>query len=549
MRTLPSLLLFLCLSPALLAAGSEGSAADPVDVEVTFVVGNDVYLDRGRTSGLSIGDTAVIRSRGEVIELDIIAVAGSTARARPIGPAVPIVGDRGTVTPRDGGTGTGDDQPPPWQREGHRTESGEDGDIWDGPLLAPAPVPDAETRDPFRLEGRLFLSWVEAREEGDGRDTRSASGRSRLRLYGEELLAPGDEIEFDGQIFTRVLEPDPGEDDDHTEGRLGVLAYRSSWSRDRLLSYQVGRFYGRAVPELGRHDGAEVEWRPSVESGFGVMVGSLAPRSTDESAGDDASLVGYYRYVAEDPSEFSGVVAYQHTWHRGSDDRDLLFARGQWEPIEDLDLWGALWLDLYSDEDVKSDGAEISQLWLQAVRAFGRDHRLRVSYQELRFPELARNEEVLPALLDDGFRRSVRASTQHRLGDRYIVSPAVDWWEDQEDDGISAELELRVLDLLADGQEWRVAVFRREGRQTTSPGVLASFRQSFRTASFTVGHERRGDDYDEWVGGDLELDATRSWGQLDWYFGRNTSAALNVEYFTGDDVDGWVVAGSLQYRF
>jgi len=536
----------IAIIASFLAALSAGIAAaqDPpreLDVEVISAIGDEFYLDRGREAGLAEGDRVFFPATG--VELRIVAVAGSTSRARPLGEGRPAVGDRGRAFP------SGPSLSEPRSPAVPAPTPSDAPPVWEGPLLAPSPEIGAARAHRFRLSGRWTFSWLEGREEGDGRDTRSSWGRTRLDLLGEDIFAEGDAIEFDGQVFQRSLETDLGDEEETTRGRVETLAYRSSWGFDRALAWQAGRFYGQAVPELGRHDGAEVEWRPAAGTGFGVLAGLLAPRSTEDDFGEDTSVVAYARHIADDPGSPSGAVALQHTWHDGEGDRDLIFARGGWEPLEDLDLWASAWLDIYSGEEVKDDGVELTQLWLQAARELGRANRVRASYQELRIPEIARNEAVLPEILEDSERRILGLATEHDLGETWVVAPRADLWWDEEDDGLSLELEVRAIDLLVDGQEIRVAVFRRESRFSTSPGVSASVRQSLGAVMLSAGVEGRRDEFDDWVGEDLEADATRLWGQVDWFVGAGTSLSFTVERDAGDEQDGLVLGGSVQVRF
>ncbi len=549
------------------AFGADEAADDPnpaatrtVDVVVTYVTGQDVFLDRGRLAGLRVGDIVRFPERGANVEAEIVTVSSASARAEFAIDLEPIpTGTRGRVDvpasrPRPSDRATpgaakptpGQPDHPPWSRD---IEPRDD----DEPLLAPAfGILPADRPVDFR--GRVFLGWNGRWDRAGDRDVRDYQTRLGADLRWDNLFGIGGRFEVDAEVRRRDLDLDGANEDATTRTRLERFSYLWGWDSAAPVRVEVGRFVSDDLPELGVIDGADVMARTGLGD-FGVIAGGYPEPSFDRGTGDSATVAVYHRVRAGTQRRFSFVSAYQHSWHLGDNDRDLFLGRLEWNPNAEWSLYSNAWVDYYtSDDRLKSSGLELTEVFGTVQYRPSRAHSFRVSASQSRWPELRRDEfatasETLAETVRRSRRRQARLSTRHRLATHLRVDTRTRVWSDQDDDGYGAEVSLRTPNWPSPGWELLAAVSYRENPAGDTPGLRAGITHAGRSHTFQLLYLHSEQNYDALSIGEQSITSQRAIVLFDWLAGEHWTWSSQIEAAFGDDEDSTGANVYLQYRF
>lgn len=557
--------ILLWLSPGLAADGAGEDAADEaktirVEVRVTFASGDSVYVDKGRGAGLEIGDIVVLEdpTRGR-LEAELTVVATTSARARMrSGQEPPEPGVRGEViipsdrvepeeapAPGPGAGEGGKETPahPPWKGEiGERKP--------DTPLLAPAFHQDPSER-PVTWRGRIFTHLLtNVDREGDA-DSRYFLARLGADVSATNLFGRGGLFRIAADVEDRKVDVDGGRDRNDGDFRLDRFYYEWGGGWDASLLVDIGRYLPHQTPELGIVDGLGVVYDIGFGS-LGVDLGALPEPQPDRASFEDWGGTISWRYASGERDSFTATAAYQQTWHKGDQDRSLLLLKTTYTPTLDAGFFASVWIDHYGSNDViKSSGFELTELHLNGWWRFAPDHRARLGYSRIRWPELLRNEfpEIAARLIEDNLVNRVDLSTTHDLTDHWRLDTRIGWWGDQDDSGVTGHLTASVRNLVASGMTLSATAFRTDGSVSRGYGLRLQARQSLTAAFLSLGYEisKREIDSTAIGGGDLTQHAI--FASVDWSFGRNWSLSVNGDYRFGDAQDAVSLGVYVQYRF
>lgn len=486
-----------CLLSGLAFAQSddESEPQDRVRVELFVTASTDraVFVDRGSSSGIELGDRATFFPPLRApIEGIVRAVTAHHARIELLTEVLSLpVGTRGEVwVPRETQpTEPPLDEPPIVQGESEAEAAQPERPLrehppwqappeeWNAntPLLSPALSTSLAERQSV-TRGR---TWAGARLRSTQLEGHRESGYFRTGLAfttTNPLGAPG-EFRFDGEVYSRYAESPGVSRETDEELRLTHLSYKYGSQRDSSRSFLLGRFYQEAMPEFGPLDGLEFVQRIDSQNQSGVSVGHMPRRTGEVSETQDyqASLFHLHRSTSSSP--FDWRVGYQRTWHQGRVDRDLGVLDGSWRSVDHDFLTATAWIDYYEHDEVqKADRLELTRLFVAAGRTTTSGDGLRLSYSEFRFPSLLR-QEFDPALDTQIFdehttRTGLDGWTRLRSGVR--LRARVDRWADEEGDGqegYSTDLRCDIPEALPGNAELGLALYGSVGEFSDNAGL------------------------------------------------------------------------------
>lgn len=534
-------LLGLC---ATLLAQDE-SRLERVEVRVTAVLGDLVYLDRGADARLAVGDRVTLRPSGRTpLEAELTLVTRASARATLLGePGGLAVGDLGEVLVPATRPSSGEAGPEiVWEHPAEAFDSSQ-------PLLGPAAhTPPADR--PRTLRGRAFVAFdfYSDREEG-GQDAWLA--RTGFDATLTNPFGRGGLLDARVEVFGRRTELDEGTED-LTRLRIDRLAYRVGATREEARAFSIGRFLHGEMPELGLIDGLEVVQRLPSGDRLGASVGFLPEPFAELDTGDDLSAAVFYRGFLGERAQFSYAGAFQKTWHRGDADRDLLLASLDWSPGSVFALHGSAWVDLYGSGDESKDaGPELSEAHFAANWRFSGERGFGLSATHVRWPEIERNEFPEPSLADlsDAEVTRLGAHAYTRLSERLRLRVRGDLWEDQDQSGAGGEVELARGGSGPRYRELALALFANDAKFIEVYGARLTLRDRGPRAGWRLGYEAAlFDNAGDFDFGDAELQHLVRAG-LDRDLGADWSLALDGDYRFGDDQEGFALGLFLVRRF
>ncbi len=555
-----------------------------VEVHVTAVAGDSVYIDLGRDGGLEPGDTLrlfPIGSSGLVGSIRIVsrsnarAVVDGDLSAVEIGtegevliPAERRADDENEDEPTDAdeeAPGTGDEQEP----EAPADDSSEalapprrvvpDHPAWTAPpstwdqavpLLAPAEAIEPEEREQ-RIRGRWF-SRASISQDDDSPGNRYTLIRSGLDVTVENPFEQGGEFELDLDFFHRRADVASGSNDSTTRFRPDRVSYKWGGLRHRPDRWQVGRFLQNEFPELGIIDG--VEYGRRLESGdrFGSSFGWLPEPDDDLGSGDDLAAAVFYRWVADDSEQLRVGSAYQKTWHKGAADRDLLLQTIDYRPDKSLSLHGTAWIDHYTGADkLKSSGLELTQLQLNGRYTSAGGDGVGLSLSTLRWPDLLRDEFDLLTATQITDNRVMRVSLNgwHQASDQVRLSGRFSHWTDQTDSGNSANVRVTIRDMLYDDGSVSVSAFHTQGRFNSGMGLRTRATKSWDRSNVYLSWDMGRYDQSSSLGSTQNISQHTLRAGYDTRLDKNWNLSVSLEDRLGDGADLLTFDLMVQQRF
>lgn len=548
----------LLLCAAALRAQAEpteeaASALVRVEVIVTAVAGGSVFLDKGRDAGIQPGDVVELRPLGGELTLGVVrSVSRSSARVElPPDAPDPAPGDRGEVlvpASRFGEvavTPEGEELPPPrsWSSEevGYDTQR---------PLLAEAQAKSAAEQG-MSLTGRAFFQFTGNWDEQN--DNEFQLWRTGVDVRAENPFGLGGVFQLEAEGYRRSLGLGAGDDSSTTRGQLDRASYTWGGTRERPERWQVGRFLQNAFPELGLLDGVEYSRRTDSGDTWGASAGAMPLPAPGRSSGDDTQVAVYWRSAVDEDSRLDLGVAYQNTWHRGSQDRNLLVGSLDARATDEISVHGLVLVDHYgAGDDLKDDGFELTEAHLNARWTPGGDGGVGVHATHLRWPELMREEfgELSDMQVTDGRLTRIGLDGWRRVTQALRLNARVDTWTDQNDSGESGSVRATLRDVLWERGDVSAELFVTRGASTEGRGVRLAARRTLEDLG-SLGLLWETTRFEQetlfFTDGDVDQQALRA--TLDADLGDGRSLSLYAERRDGDDTDSYNLGVFLQERF
>lgn len=529
--------------------GEGVTAQRRVEVTVTAASGGAVYLDKGRSQKIEVGDAVELWPLSGPTVFGVISfVSYSSSRVElPAGAAEITPGVRGEVRIPESRFEEPEDERLPPRRPWTSEEVGYD---TDQPLLAPLVSVSPGDRE-AELHGRVFFQF----SANDDRQNGNTFGlwRTGVDARVRNPFGRGGELRIDGEVFRRSLKLDDGDDSSTTRGKLDRAYYAWGGTREAPDSWRAGRFVQHAFSELGVLDGVEYAHRVDDGALWGASFGAMPEPFPEQNTGEDVQAAVFYRREASETEPTAWGVAYQNTWHRGEQDRNLLVGTVDSRVSESGTLHAVALVDYYGPGDtVKDDGLELTEAHVNALWRTTDAGGVGVHATHLRWPELKRNQfgDLTNAQLLDNRVTRVGLNGWQRLSDDLRLDARLDSWFDQDDDGESGSLRTVLRDVFGDHDELSAEVFFSQGATTDARGLRLGARSYFeRLGSAALTWELTRFDQDALVLGEGERRQQALRASLDSELGDGCSLSLFAERRTGDDVDSYNYGVFLQERF
>ncbi|MFQ5507028.1 MAG: hypothetical protein ACE5F1_19835, partial [Planctomycetota bacterium] len=245
-------------------------------------------------------------------------------------------------------------------------------------------------------------------------------------------------------------------------------------------------------------------------------------------------------------------LAYQRSWHKGNEDRNLALLSADYSGIEGLFLSARAWIDYYGTGDrIKSRGIELTELQLNGLYTFATASGLSLYLSHLRLPELRRSEftPVSAALIRDFRVFRLGLSSWHEIDEHWRVDGRFDYWDDQADDGIGGEVRGAARNLLYDAGEVSLSVFETGGRFTSGPGYRVAANRAFPFGFVSLSWEHTEVRVRQLFQGDTTLAQQALLSTVDLSVGQRTHLSVMTDYRYGEGQNSFGLGLFLQTYF
>tara|TARA_R110002126_G_scaffold12416_17_gene54063 strand:- start:7446 stop:9209 length:1764 start_codon:yes stop_codon:yes gene_type:complete len=471
-------------------------ADDVLECRVISVTpGVSLEVDRGERDRIEVGDPVLLRPRdGATMHGRVLRVLERSAIVELIDPrAVVSTGTRGEVrVPGDRarvvdpnprtvpapGSGAAAVDPDATPVPDHEPWTNPDLD-WmpDMALLSDVGVGRPEQRE-RRVQGRIYMFSDSLRSTDGGRDDRFT--RLGTDLEWSNPFGRGGRLQLDGEFNDSSIHSFTNDDESDRKLRVDRASYAWGGTRFDPRRYEFGRFLQHGMPEFGLVDGAEITQRREDGLRYGASLGRMPEPTGDQDATDDFQAAAWLGWSKDESERTAARVGYQKTFHNGNSDRDLFVIQAHHLPRDGWSTQGTAWIDVYQGRDVnKTRDVEVTQALLHTSRRW-RNQGLDVSFRQLRFPDLLRNE--FPAagnepIFDDHTER-LSASGWRNVSNGRRARLIVGAWQDQDDSGADAELSLQHSDIWLEGGDAYTSLYASRGKFSTATGIRVGLGRS-----------------------------------------------------------------------
>ena len=429
----------------LLGCGARASwAGEEIRGAVGYVAGKTIYIDIGRSAGISAGDTLSVTRAGEIIGSVVVIHTASTASScTSLSPVEIRVGDEVTAGER---------------ALGMEMNAGR------GSAVAPAEAP---ARRMTRIDGSVSLGSVlseDLTDSGLGFSRPSLSTRLRVRdIAGRPLTL---ELRQRSRYYGRESRLRSGGPEDRWTHQIYQLSltYRPEGS-----PYTVR--WGRILPSVPRGvgyvDGILFGYRSQRHFELGV-VGGFRPDEYSADLRFDERTVGAFAAIDLEPRgsddlELSG--AFVGSYRSGTVDREVFVSEGNYSAGTSFSASGSVEIDLNRGwkREMGEAPLDLTRLFLGARYRAAEGLSLHLSYDGRRPARTADNRATPDSLFDDTVRRGLRAGVSWSASPRIrLAGSAGVRFRSGRDNTMSADGSARIRGFPARGVNTgvRFALFR-----------------------------------------------------------------------------------------
>ncbi len=529
-----------------------------IQVELREVSGRSLYFDKGREEGIAEGTRIRLLPTGQA-PFTVLVTSSTRTSARailPHGRKAPPLKTRGLVL-LDSETRVSEakakrrrkekrsiPEHPPWSVK--LEEQGKE-----VPLLAPA---FGETRSQRKtsLHGRAHTQIDHWRDRGGVRRNSFTLARLGVDLEVENPFGRGGRLEFDGDVDKRAQDLFAQDDRSESRGRIDRLSYEYGLSGADPFHVQAGRYYSEQLPEVGLLDGVEAFRR----MGNGYRAGGgfgLAPLPVpSRRSGEDVEAHLFFGHRALENSAGDWVVAYQKTWHKGDEDRDLLIGRYEAQLLESLYFYSSLLVDVYDGSDsIKGRGLEITQFWAQTFYTAPDGYGGTFSVSHYAWPELLRDEIQGSAadLIRDGKIDRVDLSGWFDAAEDLRINARFGYWADQQSNGTDFELGADVSEFLSPRNFLSIRGSYTDAAYSAGPGLHIRFSRNFDLCYASLSYDYRRYRVRGFASETERAERHLYRAEADFSLSRGVDLGTYLERSAGDRDDSISMGLFLQYRF
>ena len=378
---------------------------------LSYISNENVYVDKGKKSGLSIGDTINVLRDGEIIaNLKVLYVAEHSASCAVSSQKVKLnIGDKAEFL--------------------FRPIKSQKSDITVVPIQRPAQNTNSETTSsiPFaRISGGLSLQWLHY-EDQTGNDLNFSQPTIRFDLKAKELWGKKYFFVIKMRLRRNERTRSYGTDIEAEEWRNRIYSFYFSYEDiESPINYRIGRILTPNLRGVGYLDGLQLQHNISKSFNWGVYAGL---QSSWQFATTEDSLHKYGIYVSYkrgdyQSNRFAGTLAYNAVYHGQTVSRENFYFQSNFRSYDKLSIYQSMEVDVNSSwrREKEAKSISLTSFYLSARYKFSNTVRSGISYDNRKNFYRYATREIPEDYYDLAFRHGLSADLSLTLPQNYYTS-------------------------------------------------------------------------------------------------------------------------------
>lgn len=382
-----------------------------VTCKISYISKENIYVDKGKKSGLSIGDTINVLRDGEIIaNLKVLYVAEHSASCAVSNQKVKLnIGDKAEFL--------------------FRPIKSQKSDITVVPIQRPAQNTNNETTParPFaRISGGLSLQWLHY-EDQTGNDLNFSQPTIRFDLKAKELWGKKYFFVIKMRLRRNERTRSYGTDIEAEEWRNRIYSFYFSYEDiESPINFRIGRILTPNLRGIGYLDGLQLQHNISKSFNWGVYAGL---QSSWQFATTEDSLHKYGIYVSYKSGDyqsnrFAGTLAYNAVYHGQTVSRENFYFQSNFRSYDKLSIYQSMEVDVNTSwrREKEAKSISLTSFYLSARYKFSNTVRSGISYDNRKNFYRYATKEIPEDFYDLAFRHGLSADVSLTLPQNYYTS-------------------------------------------------------------------------------------------------------------------------------
>ena len=380
-----------------------------VELTVSYISAEHVYLSGGKKQGLQTGNTAQVVRAGKVIaELRVVYTADRSASCKIVKSSAPIQpGDKVLVFVKQV-----EKQTP--AKPSAVTEK------------APAVQSRVKKKSSTRVSGSLSLQWYQFVDEGES-GIGFAQPAIRFNLRARRLWNRdyNFQVRFRSRYYERANRP-ASSTVPAAEWRNRL--YMLSFSYDNpaaTFNFKAGRILSNAFSGIGYVDGLQLQHNINRAWHWGVFAG-FQPELVYSGFQSERRKYGLYvHFVKGDygSQRFETTISAAGEYEASTVSRELIYVQTSYSQSGSWSFYQSMELDVNRQRRKEKTGQDVSlsSLYLSGQMWLGEGLSATLSYDNRRNYYIYEYRSLADSLFDDAFRQGLRIRVNYRFLKNYRV--------------------------------------------------------------------------------------------------------------------------------
>jgi hypothetical protein len=505
---------------------------------ISYISYENIYVDKGRDSGIEVGDTLLVNKNGETAAIMIIeftsAHSSSCAVLEKIADFSP--GMSATLVKRKNIEGV---VPVVVTSETKTTKRESSAGRQDVSFA--------------KINGRLSLQWYHFGDFSN-KELNFDQPNARFYLQARQIWGKEYHLKINMRLRRNFRSKNYATTAPQEEWRNRIYSFYFSYEDlHSPVNYKFGRIMTNKISGIGYLDGLFLQHNISSEFNWGIYAGA---QSNWQFAGNVTSFQKYglfFSYLSENfmTPRFETTVALNAIYHGKTVSRENLYVQSSYRTRSKLSLYNSFEIDLNRSwrRDKTNTPLSLSSFYLSARYNFTPELRGGLTYDNRKNYYTYDTRELSENIYDTLFRHGLRADMYVKLPDKYYTSLQLGIRKRQNDSETtySGRIMVRKNDL-----------FFKRFSMSLSLGGYSNYYSSGWVPSLSVGkHFASGHHLSIATGQNLyhtisdKIDRIQNWlrinGQLQLWGKTYLSGYYNYEW--GDDVEGQRILAEIGYYF
>jgi hypothetical protein len=382
-----------------------------VTCKISYISKENIYVDKGKKSGLIIGDTIKVIKDGKIIaNLHVQYVAEHSASCLVLNQRDKLrVGDQVEFIPKSLKSVETDIAIVPLTRSGKNSDE----------KKLPA--------KPFaRISGGLSLQWFHY-EDQTGNNLNFDQPTVRFDLRAKELWGKKYNFVIKMRIRNNQRARSLSTGNEEEEWRNRIYAFYFSYEdTDSPVNYRIGRILSPNLRGIGYLDGLQLQHNIGKKVNWGVYAGL---QSSWQFATTQDSLQKYGIYVSYKTGDyksnrFAGTIAYNSIYHGQTVSRKNVYLQSSFNSYNDISIFQSMEIDLNTSwrRDKEDNPISLTSFYLSARYKFSKTVRTGISYDNRKNYYRYETREIPEDLFDLALRHGLNADLDLTLPQDYSTS-------------------------------------------------------------------------------------------------------------------------------